>query len=333
MINTYRKIILRFWRKENSVEDNKMLNRLLDNPNIFDEWLQNEWEQASDEIDERIERKMFRHIVSQTNTKKNRYTFFLSVAASVIIFMLLGTWLIFNSASLQNKSVNNLIVTVEKGQKANVVLPDGTKVWMNSDTELTYNPDFDESERCINLVGEAYFDVAKDSQRPFIVKTPSMTVKALGTVFNVRAYENDCEIETTLLEGAVEVDTKNNKQILKPNQRITFNRQTKQTELKEDEDLKNLIAWKNNAFYFADDSFETIARILNRQYNVDIIFEDEALKKMSFSGTISNTSLESILELFTLTSPLSYHMADTVVVLKVDKNAIDDYNKIVRSRK
>lgn len=329
MIDTYKKLILRFWRKENSVEDNKMLNRLLDNPNVFDELFQAEWQESSNTIDERIESKMFRHILSQTNKKKKNIHFTLSIAATVITLIALGGWLTYGSLFSSVNAQNNFVVCVEKGQKANIILPDGTKVYLNSNTELIYNLDTHAQERNISLKGEAYFDVAKDHQRPFIVNTSSMRIKALGTVFNVRAYEEDCEMETALIEGAVEVDTKDNKRILTPNQKLICNRHTHQIELKEFEDIDNLIAWKNDAFYFADDSFEDIARMLNRQYNVNIVFQDEELKQMSFSGTVSNTSLESILQLFTLTSPLAYHMEDTTVVLKIDKNALKYYNQIV----
>lgn len=212
---------------------------------------------------------------------------------SVVILLLLTTFSVYYYA-MHQQTMQDMIVLVEKGQKVNLVLPDGSRVWGNSDSKLSYGSRFNRKERVLSLEGEAYFEVMPDKERPFIVETVDLTVRALGTSFNVKAYEYEKNVYTVLMTGKVEVKSSFEALVLQPNEGIVFNRQTGNMEKSSVEDAKDYINWRYNALTFKGKTFENIVLTLERYYNTRIVFESEALKKYRFTGTPGNTSLESL---------------------------------------
>ena len=224
----------------------------------------------------------------------------------------------------------DMIVSVEKGQKANVVLPDGSKVWVNSDSRLSYGSRFNQKERVLSLEGEAYFEVTPDKDRPFIVETDELAVRALGTSFNVKSYEEEKDASTVLMTGKVEVTSDYDRLVLNPNERIVFNKQTGHMEKSTVENTGDYINWKYNALTFNGETFENIVHTLERYYNTRIVFESETLKKYRFTGTPGNTSLESILQILSLTSPLSYEVRDSMIILRENVKQKAYYEKALK---
>ncbi|MBE9602429.1 FecR domain-containing protein [Pedobacter sp. MC2016-24] len=178
-------------------------------------------------------------------------------------------------------------ISTPKGGQYQVNLPDGTRVWLNAASSMKFPVQFSRKERRILLNGEAYFEVAKDKLHPFVVETAKQAVEVLGTHFNISGYASDELTRTTLLEGSVHVlDLERNSAALtlKPGQQSEMiSGRWKVSEVNAEE----AVAWKNGTFLFTGQSLEEIMKQVERWYDVDVVFEDKALRKQAFRGTIS----------------------------------------------
>lgn len=195
-----------------------------------------------------------------------------------------------------HETKNNVIVTPRGGQYT-LKLPDGTKVWLNAASSMKFPTTFDRQQsRTVVLSGEAYFEVAKDASRPFIVETPNQRVTVLGTHFNVNAYPDEKETQTTLLEGSVEVFSTelNLSKVLTPHQ-MAIHQSKELIVLNVDE--SEVVAWKNGKMNFNETDLPTLMREVSRWYDLDIIYpENIGIRK--FSGGIKrNTNLSTLLEI------------------------------------
>ncbi len=186
---------------------------------------------------------------------------------------------------LFEKVVMNMLATPRGGQYE-IVLPDGTKVWLNSASSLKYPTAFAGNERRVELSGEAYFEVSKDPGKPFYVKTTTQTVTVLGTHFNINSYADEATTKTTLLEGSVKVisNTSGASVKLKPGEQAvnTINA----IDVKENADIDEAVAWKNGKFLFRNTDLHTIMRQLSRWYDVDVEYQGNVVQK-HYRGRIS----------------------------------------------
>lgn len=338
----YIQLFDKFLQKQASQEEVQALIQWLKSEGSFQDWIDDEWSMAASDMNIDLQRKLLRqikekidredHIQIQVPVKKNKvrnlYVWTARIA-SVVILLLLTTFSVYYYA-MNQQTMQDMIVLVEKGQKANLVLPDGSRVWVNSDSKLSYGSRFNRKERVLSLEGEAYFEVMPDKERPFIVETADLTVRALGTSFNVKAYEYEKNVYAVLMTGKVEVKSSFEALVLQPNERIVFNRQTGNMEKSSVEDAKDYINWRYNALTFKGETFENIVLTLERYYNTRIVFESETLKKYRFTGTPGNTSLESILQILSLTSPLSYEVRDSVIILRENVKQKAYYEKALK---
>jgi len=211
------------------------------------------------------------------------------------------------------KNIYNTL-EIPRGGEYSLTLADGTKVWMNADSKLKYPISFVEDRRVVYLEGEAYFEVAKDASKPFIVSTTSGDISVLGTQFNVKNYAEDKTIYTTLVEGSVLFrGTTNRETILVPGQQIIFSPEYGTQELKQ-VNVNNFIGWKDNLFQFEELSLDDIMKTLSRWYDVTVSYEKEELKQLQFSGNLDKYSnIESFLKLFEVGAKIEF---------KVDKKHI-----------
>lgn len=209
-------------------------------------------------------------------------------------------------------------VTAGKGEKAEITLADGSRVWLNSGSSLTYNETFSRKERNVYLTGEAYFEVAKDKKHPFTVKTNEMDIQALGTAFNVSAYDTEQFFSSVLLEGKVKVSAYGQEYILEENERAIYDK-TNHTLTTDKVYASDFVEWKNGNLYFQNRSFEEIANTLARVFNVEIGFVSEELRPIRFSGTLGGSSIRNTLDILSLTSPMRYEMNGTVIELYYEK--------------
>ena len=176
---------------------------------------------------------------------------------------------------------------IPRGGEYDIVLEDGTHVWLNADSKLRYPVAFSGKERRVYLEGEAYFDVTKNNSKPFIVETDLGNVKVYGTEFNVKRYQEDKQLKTTLIEGSIGFSSdKITERKLKPGYQLSLAEGAKNPEIKQVK-VYNEVAWRNKQFNFENETLEEIARDLERWYDVRIIFDDPSLKDLVFSGTLN----------------------------------------------
>jgi transmembrane sensor len=251
---------------------------------------------------------------------------------------------------------------VPKGAKAQFVLADGTLVTLNAGSKLRYNSNYGVTDRIVQLEGEGYFNVAKDKKRPFIVNTSHLNIRAVGTAFDVKAYPEEGTITTTLVEGIVKIEgtDKALKKIdvsLKPKQKLTYTKNSFSltvntpgniktenthtssgiTDTKEsspvmvDNDIKTDLytSWKDDSWVIEREELGKLMVMLERRFNVSFIYKSEAIKKYKVSGTIRKETLEQVLDLLKLTTPLKYEIKDGFVTLEYDKSRSASYSKVM----
>lgn len=176
-----------------------------------------------------------------------------------------------------------------------LVLDDGTKVWLNAASSITYPTAFIGNERKVTMTGEAYFEVTKSKNMPFIVSVEDAEVQVLGTHFNIMAYKEENAVKTTLLEGSVRFVSGNNASLLKPGQQSQLTKDG-QVNVISGVDVDEVMAWKNGLFYFKNADIETVMRQLSRWYDVDIQYQGE-IKPKKFGGEIQrDLNLSEVLE-------------------------------------
>lgn len=264
--------------------------------------------------------------------------------AVAILLSCAGLFSLFNSiyknklsTEINPRQVNE--VSTRPGSKTKIQLPDGSIVWLNADSKLEYNKNFDGELREVQLTGEAFFDVVKNPQRPFIVHTSSADIKVLGTSFNVKSYPDDKITETSLIKGSVEVTIKKRpgeKWMLKPNEKLVVLNEyiQPQPEVK----LKNKIdprpylaikqltyqpgdtvaveaAWIQNKLSFEDETFEEVARKMERWYDVQFEFRKESLKELMLHAAFTNETLEQVMEGLEFSFRFKYKIENKSVII------------------
>lgn len=191
---------------------------------------------------------------------------------------------IVGNGELNRVGLYNVVQTPLGGQYQ-VNLPDGTSVWLNAGSSLRYPVNFDEGERRVELVGEGYFEVAKDKEKPFRVQTRGQLVEVLGTHFNINSYEEETLTKTSLLEGSVRVRSLINKRtvVLQPGQQAQLNDYTLKVK---NVDVNEVAAWKDGFFVFNDESAETVMRKIARWYDLEVIYANN-ISNIDFAGSVT----------------------------------------------
>jgi len=203
-------------------------------------------------------------------------------------------------ASKNNPNAFNTLSTPTGGQY-NIVLADGTKVYLNAVSSIKYPTQFNGDKRLVELDGEAYFEVAKDKSKPFIVKSDNQSIEVLGTHFNVHAYANESVVKTTLLEGSVAVSFKNQKSILKPGQQSNVSDNFAKIKIRE-VDTDEAIAWKNGRFKFDNADLKTVMRQLERWYGIKVEYRGDVSDVRFSGGTFMNKNLSEVLKVLELSN-------------------------------
>jgi len=179
-------------------------------------------------------------------------------------------------------------ITIPNGGQYQLVLADGTKVWLNAASSLKFPTQFSGKDRTVELTGEAYFEVAKNKDKPFNVKTTTQTVQVLGTHFDINSYSNETAVKTTLLEGSVKVLSPVGNVIISPGQQAVLSNNN-ELSVNKDADINEVIAWKNGMFQFDDADIQTIMRQVARWYDIDVEFKG-LIPNYTYHGKISRNS-------------------------------------------
>ena len=306
--------------------------------------------------DESWKRFMHQMELNEENAEKeNRHRKLLSFLKMAAIFVVaIGlTWLAIDLAAPKQPVLARNIIIAPKGSKTQMILPDGTKVWLNSGSNLTYYSDYNGNTRDVMLSGEAYFEVVKNPDKPFVVKTGEIDIKAYGTSFNVKSYPSDGFVETILIKGMVVIEQVSDKKtlaILKPHEKSIFYKEgilpslkgilkSAKQEISRDTIIKiytdqnillaktNVIpetAWKDQKLYFTSETLDEIAVKLERWYGVKIHLQGEEIKNERFTGKFThNEPIVQVLEAIKITTPITF-------TIKLNDVYIDLKNKPIK---
>jgi len=276
----------------------------------------NEYEYAG-MLDELIKKHRDSH---HRYINRGKNTSWLSMAASILLAVAIGVSAYFmanNEASVETESATAASQVAQKqtnkGEKLTVELPDGTRVKLNSSTEMSYS--YGSDQRNIHLNGEAFFEVQKDVARPFIIHTGDITTTVLGTKFNVRSYPEESDIQVAVVEGKVQVgDEALDYQYITANEVSTYqkiNRQLKKSQANVD----NLVAWHKNILVFEDAGADEVWKRLENWYGVNIKIRNKENIKGKYSGTYKNEPLETVLRGISYASGFEYEIVDSKNVI------------------
>jgi transmembrane sensor len=204
------------------------------------------------------------------------------------------------------------ILVVPRGNKSRIVLPDGTRVWVNAQSKLTYPSAFQGPDREVQVDGEAYFDVSKDPAHPFIVHAGAMDIKVLGTAFNVNAY--DPVLSTTLVNGKISINAGNTQTILKPGDQATFDSGNGSMRIS-NVNPGDYTAWKDDNLYIGNGSLEQVVETLGRMYDYEIVLSDASLKELHFTLDMPapKTMKEALDHICSTTEGLGYTISGRTV--------------------
>jgi ferric-dicitrate binding protein FerR (iron transport regulator) len=201
-----------------------------------------------------------------------------------------------------------------KGQTSKISLPDGSTVWLNAGSSIEYPENFSDTLRKIKLIGEAYFDVHKDSLRPFIVEAGHLKTTVLGTSFNISNYAEDEVAEVSLVTGKLNVVQENNSEILLPGNEVLFNKSNSHF-MKHSVDINKMARWKEGILVFDHEALHSVVAQLERWYDIRINFSGEPLPDWKFTGTFDNESLRNVLEVLCFGKNLNYKIKNKEVTL------------------
>jgi len=235
----------------------------------------------------------------------------ISATAMLIIVVSTITWLQIDSPVDEWNSKTNA-----KGERAQILLADGSTVWLNADSKLSYPDKFSETRREVYLEGEAFFDVTKNPSAPFIIHLEDGDVKVVGTSFNVKAFKHENRIETSVMTGKVafvakqkNVDDSRDSVLLTPNEKAVYYKESQKlvqltTDSNEDK------AWIDGTMIFRSTSFLEISQVLERQFGKKIVFDNDGLKACMLTGMFANNTLDEVLELLSKTKDYTYKNID-----------------------
>ena len=325
MLNTYWAQHPEMQEDLNSDADNKF-NRIL------------EMGEESSETEDGDDEGKLPLVPFRSNTRRN-WAWSGSIAAMLVV----GVGFYLNSDKKQEKPATPVVqsqqseVMAKRGTRSKIILPDGSQVWLNSDSKLSYLNSFNNVLREVTLEGEAFFDVVKDPKHPFVVHTSGIDIKVLGTAFNVKSYQQDPTIEATLLRGMIEVttraDIKTPKVILQPHEKLIFKKlgseltvndkaAEKKSTTEKGADPRIAItslgskpdsairetSWIYNTLIFDKETFQEVSLKMERWYNVKFTFQDERLMNNRITGTFQNETIQEALEALKLVVKFDYIM-------------------------
>ena len=285
---------------------------------VEDKWETTLREQNMDKKNPLLFQKIRLAIIQEQAEKSDKklklYSLVLRIAAILVVGLLLSTVWFYYQKDSAFKNIPVQTVQIPNGAKTQFALPDGSSVWLNSGSSLSFSGNFSKMRKVI-LKGEAYFDVVKN-KKTFIVETPYGNVEVLGTAFNIQAY-NDHEFITTLERGIVNVTDKQYGQSLtmNPGEQVSL---INSKLVKKEVDTNLFTSWKDGKLILERDSFVDIAKKLERWFNVRIEYSPEELDKLWFSGTIEDETITEVLSMICKTAPVVYTYNSNTRVIKIE---------------
>jgi transmembrane sensor len=275
--------------------------------------------------------------------RKNRFR---APLLSLALLLILGLgWFVFAKkqplAVSQQLAENKSEISTRNGNRTRIQLPDGSTVWLNAGSKLDYSKEFGNKNREVHLIGEGYFDVVRNPEKPFIIHTTAVEVKVLGTQFNVKSYPGDKTTETSLIKGSVEVFVKNRgeKWVLRPNEKLVVENELPRSVAAPVEKANGIVkreplvaikeltyiqpdavipveaSWTRNQLSFKDEPFAEVAKKMERWYDVEFEFRNKKPENLMMYGTFTNETLEQALEALQFSFGFGYEVKDKKVII------------------
>jgi transmembrane sensor len=263
--------------------------------------------------------------------RKMMHAVSIPAAAAVFVALIGGGVFFYTKYARKNEQRSGKTASVHNGTTSRLLLADGTQVWLNAGSKLTYPEKFSGAQREVTLEGEGFFEVTRNEKMPFLVHAGKITVKVLGTKFNVKAYNEDPDIETTLISGKVQVmlnDDPEKEIILSPHEKLTVTNTLKQKAAagadEQSQQLNNEMkyqvqavhgntnesfaetAWITNKLMFSNESFENVARMIERKYDVHMQFDNTRLRDQHITGIFEKENIQQMLEILKMTTHFKY---------------------------
>jgi transmembrane sensor len=266
--------------------------------------------------------KLYATIQNQKVHSKNRIVFNVIKYAAVLLIGIISTYWLLNQNNrnkIQQFDLHQITkIETGKGERTKITLPDGTKVWINACSSLSYNKNYGGQFRIAHLKGEAYFEVAKNATKPFIVNAMGYNIKAHGTSFDVSAYKEDNNVSAILVEGSISFrnDKSNNQQYIKPGQKIMYSKLRNKIEVS-NVDTVTYTTWRIGEYRFDNLTFGEIAKRLERIYNVNFVFLSGNTKKIPFTGTFfSYEPLDQVLNVIKVNTSMKFWREKSTIYIK-----------------
>ncbi|MBC9932115.1 FecR family protein [Chitinophaga qingshengii] len=265
---------------------------------------------------------------------RRRYIWMAAASAGVILCLAAWWW----TGTKKNSAPIASEVTTRNGSRTSIQLADGTRVWLNAGSKLTYSKDFGKNDRSVTLSGEAFFDVAKQAGRPFVIHTTTMDIRVLGTQFNVRSYPEDKTTEASLITGSIEAIVKHTatRIVMKPSEKIVVLNQlpeaTRRTAVASPQE-RNMVtlshvsyyaaqttaitetSWMDNKLVFKDESFADLSQQMERFFGVNIKFENPQLQQLRFTGVFEQETVQQALNALQLTATFQYDIQQDSIII------------------
>lgn len=267
--------------------------------------------------------------IQHTSVRRSRVRLLTGIAASLVLavsFAFSGYYF-FNKHRLTGRAIPDQSMITAKGEKRKINLPDGTLVWLNADSKLSFPSVFGLAKREVTLTGEAYFEIAPNAHSPFVVHTSEVDVQVLGTVFNIKAYPTDKKVETSLISGAVQVSMgKGDPQprLLHPGQKLVLLKNLHPGKAAQDKcsiQLDSIVqdrqfntaretSWRKGVLSFENERFDDLAIELERWFNIKVVFENQELKSYRFTGALNDAALPTVMEALMLSRHFNYRKGE-----------------------
>ncbi|MCF8226918.1 MAG: FecR family protein [Bacteroidales bacterium] len=268
--------------------------------------------------------------------------------AAAIAFLIAASVLFMHFNRSNNLNITQSIestynvIEVPAGQKSKITFSDGSSAWINAESRISFPEIFSQDKREIYLEGEAFFEVITDPDHPFIVKTSNIDIKVTGTKFNVKSYPSDKIITTTLLEGKVFIISKDEKTQkareikLNPNQQARYVKKDNQLSVKDlkkkvehsknesnnssiqilnNIDADKIVSWKDGRLIFEEETFESVAKMLERRYGVSVFIDNESLRALKYTGAFKNETIEQVMRALQLTEDFQYEIVENSIYI------------------
>lgn len=301
-----------------TAEERETLLRQLHADEQLGGWLRADIEFAEGGMPEPIRERILNNVYARTQRPLISRRCW-SIAAVMLILIISGAlgWTLFGlrnqnlKSQISNNQIRDIIVTTGMGEHSRVSLPDGSLLTLNAQTTVRYN--LADGKRQVSIDGEAFFEVARDPEHPFVVSANGMTVTCLGTSFDVRNYSDESTASVVLRDGKVRVNARDADLTMEPGSRVLMDRQTLALS-KHTVTPSDYTAWLNGEIKFNNQTLEEIAAELSRNYNIDLVITSDELRQERFNGYLGRSSLRNILDVLCLASDMSYHVDNDTMV-------------------